>query len=187
MLATLYCPRGDIGMTTARLIKPTIRLRNSHESFVAEFRRSGEEMVPWVLDRAGKNFGQYVAWLESASQGIGLPEGFVANSTFWLVDSHDEIVAISNIRSELTEDLIKLGGHIGYGVRSSARRKGYATEILRQSLVEARLMGIGDMRVTCDKDNLGSSRAIVKNGGQLDEEEYMEERGCIVQRYWIRL
>ncbi len=174
-------------MTTARLIKPTLRLRKSHESFVAEFRRSGEEMVPWVLDEVvGKSFKKYVAWLESAAQGRNLPEGYVANSTFWLVDACDEIVAVSNIRCELTESLRQLGGHIGYGVRPSARRKGHATEILRLSLVEARLMGIGDMRITCDKENPGSARAIVRNGGELDEEEYMEERGCVVQRYWIR-
>ncbi len=174
-------------MTAARLIKPTARLRKSHESFVAEFRRSGEEMVPWVLDEAvGKSFKKYVSWLESASLGKNLPEGYVANSTFWLIDAHDEIVAVSNIRCELTESLLMLGGHIGYGVRSSARRKGYGTEILRQSLVEARLMGIGDMRITCDKENPGSARVIIKNGGELDEEEYMQERGCVVQRYWIR-
>ena len=109
------------------------------------------------------------------------------NSTFWLVDSHDEIVAVSNLRHELTADLMKLGGHIGYGVRPSARRKGYATEILRQTLAEAQKLGIGDIRITCDKDNLGSSRAIARNGGELDKEEYMEERGCIVKRYWIRM
>jgi predicted acetyltransferase len=174
-------------MTTAQLIKPTIRLRKSHESFVAEFRKSGEEVIPWVLDRAGKSFRKYIDWLELISQGIGLPEDFVPSSTFWLIDSNDEIVAIANLRHELTEDLLKLGGHIGYSVRSSARRKGYATELLRQSLHEARLLGIGDLRVTCDKENLGSSMTIVRNGGQLDEEEYMPERGCIVQRYWIRL
>jgi predicted acetyltransferase len=174
-------------MTTTQLIKPTMRLRKSHESFVAEFRKSGEEVVPWVLDRVGKSFSKYITWLELNSQGVGLPEGYVPNSTFWLVDSNDEIVAIANLRHELTEDLMKLGGHIGYGVRSSVRRKGYATEILKQSLQEARLLGIGNLRVTCEKENLGSSRAIVRNGGQLDDEEYMPERGCVVQRYWICL
>ncbi len=177
----------NAGMVSARLIRPTSRLRKSHESFIAEFRRSGEELVPWVLDRVGKSFNDYVAWLESASRGRNLPEGYVANSTFWLIDAQDEIVAISNIRCDLSAELMKLGGHIGFGVRSSARLKGYGTEVLRLSLLEARSLGIGDMRVTCDKENLGSSRVIVRNGGQLDDEEYMAERDCIVQRYWIRL
>lgn len=177
----------EYGMETLRLIKPTTRLRKSHESFVAEFRRSGEEIVPWVLDRVGRSFERYINWLELASRGIGLPEGYVPHSTFWLIDSQDEIVAIANLRHELTEDLLKLGGHIGYGVRPSARRRGYATELLRLTLIEARTMGIGVMRVTCDKDNVGSARVIVSNGGLLEEEEFMVDRGCTVQRYWVGL
>ena len=67
----------------------------------------------------------------------GLPEGHVPSSTFWLLDDADEIVAVSNLRHSLTAFLSSYGGHIGYGVRPSARRRGHATDILRRTLIEA--------------------------------------------------
>ena len=168
------------------LMKPTAELQQSHASFIAEFRDNGEELVPWVLDEVTDNFEEYVFWLASASQGVNLAKGHVSHSTFWLADGDNEIVGVANIRHELTDALMKFGGHIGYGVRPSARRRGYATEILRLCLVEARLIGIGDVRVTCDQANIASAKTIVKNGGVLDEEGYMAKHGHVVQRYWIR-
>jgi predicted acetyltransferase len=89
-------------------------------------------------------------------------------------------------RATATVFLIDYGGHIGFGVRPSVRRRGHATEILRQTLVEARSLGIGDVLVTCDKDNIGSAKAIVNNGGELWDERYMQEHSCTLQRYWVR-
>jgi predicted acetyltransferase len=37
--------------------------------------------------------------------------------------------------------------------------------------------------ITCDKNNIGSAKTIIKNGGVL-ENEVMED-GEITQRYWI--
>jgi len=158
----------------------------SHESFIAEFLDKDEELVPWVLAEVTDNFEDYISWLGLSSQGVNLPPGHVAHSTFWLLDSDNEIVGVSNIRHELTDALVKFGGHIGYGVRPSARRRGYATEILRLSLAEARAIGIGHVRLTCDQDNIASAKTIIKNGGVLDEVEYMSEHGHVVQRYWIK-
>jgi len=74
------------------------------------------------------------------------------------------------------------------GLVSDLRRgaEGYATEILRQTLIKAGELGINDVLVTCDKGNSGSVKAIVRNGGALSGEEYMEEHATVVQRYWIR-
>ena len=79
------------------------------------------------------------------------------------------------------------GGHIGYGVRPSERRKGYATLMLRLVLDKARAMGIERVLITCDKDNLASARVIQKNGGVLDSESYSEQAKRVTQRYWIEL
>jgi predicted acetyltransferase len=169
-----------------RLIRPDAEYEASHASFIAEMLALGEELVPWVLDEAGSNFASFLAYLERQSQGIGLQRGWVPSSTFWLLDSRDEIVAVSNLRHDLTEHLSTVGGHIGFGVRPSARRRGYATEILRQTVLEARRLGIGDILVTCDKGNIGSSKAILRNGGEYSGEDYIEAHSSIVQRYWIR-
>ena len=170
-----------------RLIEPAVHLEASHASFLEEFQLLGEQLVPWIVAEPYERFSDYVEMLEAASRGIGIPADFVPHSTFWLVDARDEIVAISNLRHELNEFLLTYGGHIGYGVRPSARRMGYATELLRQTLMEARARGIDRVRLTCSKDNLASAKTILRNGGVLDDEEYMPEHGEIVCRYWIEL
>jgi predicted acetyltransferase len=85
----------------------------------------------------------------------------------------------------LTENLRIEGGHIGYGIRPSARNQGCGTKILELALEKVREMGIKQVLVTCDKDNVHSARVIQKNGGKLDSE--IEKDNKIIQRYWIEL
>jgi predicted acetyltransferase len=154
---------------------------------VEEFRAAGEEFVPWIVGEPCTDFNEYVARLIAAARGIGVPPGRVAHSTFWLIDGSGEILAISNVRHSLTDYLLKWGGHIGYGVRPSMRRKGFGTEVLRQSLSRARALGLRKIRLTCNKDNAASVRTILRNGGEFDGEEFMPEQQRIVSRYWISL
>lgn len=76
-----------------------------------------------------------------------------------------------------------IGGHIGYGIRPSERRKGYATVLLNLALIKARELGIQRALVTCDRDNIGSAKTIMNNGGVLDSEDEVD--GTIIQRYWV--
>ena len=91
-----------------------------------------------------------------------------------------------NIRHYLNEALLKEGGHIGDGIRPSERRKGYATEMIRLALIECRKLGIDRVLMTCEKNNIGSAKSILKNGGVL-ENEFVNSEGCVEQRYWIRV
>ena len=90
-----------------------------------------------------------------------------------------------DIRHRLNEYLLQFGGNIGYSVRPSQRRKGYATEMLALALEECRKLGLDRALVTCDKTNIGSAKTIQKNGGILENEVLEGDR--ITQRYWIAL
>ncbi len=88
------------------------------------------------------------------------------------------------IRFELNEFFARRAGHIGYAVIPAFRRKGYATEILRQSIVIARSEGVTAALLTCDDSNVGSAKVIERCGGSL-ETTTVDEDGIAFRRYWI--
>lgn len=169
-----------------RLIAPHADYEASHRTFLQEFTARAERVVPWIVAEPYVTFQGYVAMLAAASRGIGLRDGGVPHSTFWWVDAN-EILGVSNLRHRLTDRLAKFGGHIGYGVRPSARQAGHATELLRATLAEARKLKLRRVLLTCDKRNEASAKTILGNGGVLDGEELMPEYDCVVCRYWIDL
>jgi predicted acetyltransferase len=132
-----------------------------------------EPAMPWSA---------YLKTLDEQQAGVSLPAGWVPG-TFLVADVAGEIVGRSSIRHALNEFLEREGGHIGYGVLPGHRRRGYATEILRQSLIIARASGVDRVLVTCDDDNIGSIAVIEACGGQLHSIIAGRESG--IRRYWI--
>ena len=129
-----------------------------------------------------EDFAYYLEHLEYKEP----QEGLVPDSTFFCFDEKRNLmVGAVNIRHDLNDYLLKYGGHIGDGIRPSERRKGYATEMIRLALEECRKLGLTRVLMTCDKNNIGSAKSIIRNGGIL-EDEVLEE-GVIKQRYWISL
>ena len=75
-----------------------------------------------------------------------------------------------NIRHDLSDELVQKYGHIGYGVRPSERRKGYANKMLAYALKECKKLGLNTVILGCYKQNIGSAKTILKNGGRLIRE-----------------
>jgi predicted acetyltransferase len=163
-----------------------VGLQDSYRDLIREFRAAGEPLIPFPLTFSNDDFPAFLARLAACARGEGLPPGFVPHSTYWLV-SDNVVVGVANLRHSLTEALRREGGNIGYGVRPSARRRGYAHELLRCTLVRAREMGLREVWLTCAKTNLASVRTIVGQGGVFISEEFLPERGEVVQRYRINL
>lgn len=168
-----------------RLIKPNDNLKNEYLYMILEWNGIGEELIPWSLNLDATDFNLMIENLNGYSKGIGLSEGYVECSTFWLVNKSNKILGAIDIRHRLNDHLLFRGGHIGYGIRPSERRKGYACEMLSLALKQCEIIGISKVLITCLKSNIGSTKTILKNGGVLDSED--TDNGDIFQRYWINL
>ena len=183
-----------MGEQTLELVDPTEALAEAYGRFVADFRAAGETVVPGCGERDAmfdrsvcpEDFEAFVGRLRDAVEGKGLPVGYVPGSTYWLVRDGRTILATSNLRHRLTPLLREEGGHVGYSVRPSERRKGYGTLILRLTLAKARTLGLTRLLVTCDHDNAASADVILNNGGVFEEEVALA-KGTIKRRYWIDL
>lgn len=169
---------------SVHLAKPSEELRDAYFSFYEEWKNSGERIVPWVVEKDPSDFEAYLNYLREEESADNLPPGWVANSTYWLVNEEGRIAGAVNIRHDLNEKLRNSGGHIGYGVRPSERRKGYATAILAKALEKTKELGIARVLVVCDRGNTASEKTILKNGGVL-ESEFTESDGNVVRRFWI--
>ncbi|RAV31813.1 GNAT family N-acetyltransferase [Corynebacterium heidelbergense] len=173
--------------TAARLIlrPPEQRDETAVRGLFAELRQENFDFLALNRDptAADWDWSAVIDHLRRIADGKDLPPGIV-RADFLLAEVDGQVVGRSSIRYGLTDFLRREGGHIGYAVGPRFRRRGYATEILRQSVDRLRANGIGKVLVTCDATNTASATVIEKCGGQLAD-VVPSTRGKLVRRYWI--
>ena len=190
MGTSLYRPKSDFLFEldmNFRLEDPSSKFKETYISFVKEFTDRGEDLIPFPLQYPYDKFESLLKKLENHSKGVGMKDGFVANSTFWLIDQSEKLVGVSNLRHKLTPNLLREGGNIGYGVCPSERGKKIGAILLKETFKKAKDIGLDKVLITCGKVNLGSMGVIINNGGVLDSEEFLPELNEIIQRYWINI
>lgn len=140
--------------------------------------------TPWAIFKNDyHDFDNYLANLDIKEES----NGKVPDSTYFVLDTKRHIfVGAVNIRHKLNEGLLLYGGHIGDGIRPSERNKGYGTRMIRLALNKCKALNINKVLMVCDVSNEWSRRTIVKNGGVL-ENTVTDDKGHILERYWIKL
>nr|WP_297707193.1 GNAT family N-acetyltransferase [uncultured Butyrivibrio sp.] len=98
-----------------------------------------------------------------------------------------KMVGCMQVHNVLTERMEKCTGHVGYSVRPSERRKGYAKKMLAKALDFLSSFGFEEVYVSCLPENEASKKTIWANGGELVETVYLKEDGVNLEKYRIRI
>ena len=170
------------------LIEPTIEYSEQIRTYRQEFIDSGESM-----DGTGGliKFDDPQEWIDFLAKHKDpetIPEGRVsATQLIFVREADKKIVGMIDIRHYLNEYLEKFGGHIGYSIAPSERRKGYATQMLKATLPVCKKLGIDKVLITCIRGNEGSKRTILNNGGVFESIVYEPDEKVELEKYWIML
>lgn len=136
-----------------------------------------------------ENYENPLAWISYVrkfEQPDTVPEGMVQADQFLYIRKADDCLAgMIQVRHELNEKLALTGGHIGYSVLPKERRKGIATQMLKDVLPWCRNLGLTQVLLTCRKDNIGSRNVILANHGVYEGD--IATADSIHERYWIYL
>lgn len=174
-----------------KLVFPNIRYKDKAIAYINEFYEYQSDINgSGALDRF-LNESTYEAWLEKVLADIDIANvekpKVPALTYFYVREDDDKIVGMVNIRIALNDFLREEGGHIGYSIRPTERRKHYGTEMLKDALKVCETIGIREVLVSCDKSNIASAKVIQNSNGVLDAEFYSEAFGEVIQRYVVSI
>ena len=169
-----------------KLVRPTLELKEQALDYRQEHYDSDELIINGseLLDKTDS----YEEWLDSITKNTNIetvnPNWVLTDTFFAIRESDNKIIGIIDLRHTLN-DFLKDFGNSGYSVRPSERRKGYATEMLRQLKEYARECGMEELHLSVERDNIPSIKTIIKNGGIV--ERNFEYEGNIADVYLIKL
>ena len=166
-----------------KFIIPNESHKSQWEEIIAEWDDTRKR--PRILFQP--SFEEFINRIGQLSQWDDKEKQVAKSSVFLLIDETvEKILGCLWLRHHIDFPIDReYGGHIGYGIRPSARGKWYATEMLQLWLQEAKKLWIDRILITCDDDNIASAKVIEANGGIL--EKCMEKDGVKMRRYWINL
>ena len=169
-------------MNRLKLVLPAPEYKEEIMEYKKEFIENGDSMDGTAGLRNAETFEDwYDAFLHNLKEET-VKEGLVPSTTYMAMSTKDNrLIGMIDIRHRLNDYLLNFGGHIGYSVRKSERRQGYATEMLALGLIECEKMNIRKVLITCDKDNIASAGTAMSCGGVLVEE--FTEDGTLKQHY----
>ena len=175
-------------MGILKLVEVSENFREQVLEYKDEFDNNNEILHGTAGLGKAENFEEWLKAIVDNSFEETVRQGFVPSSTYLAVRVEDDkLLGMIDIRHRLNEYLFNFGGHIGYSIRKSERRKGYATSMLNAILPYCREIGLDKLLITCIDGNIGSEKTIRNNGGVYESTVYESGKNCSLKRFWITL
>lgn len=171
-------------MQQLKLVRPSIEYKHQYESMMEEWESFGGRLNPGALRRysnkrqANVSYEEWLKWIEE-DRNYG-------QDLYFLVDDNYVLGAIS-IRFKRTLETAGIDGHVGFGIRPSKRNKAYATTMLQMAFPILKEYNINTVVISCAKDNIGSSKVIINNGGKLIDEVIDPDNEELMQIYHLKI
>lgn len=176
-------------MEKLKHVKPSKEYEQEALEYINEFYEYNSDINgTGGLQRYLDNYDGWLEKLEEDRTRIPNEEKVPAETYFLVRENDNKIVGMINIRLTLNENLKKFGGHIGYSIRPTERKKGYNKVNLYLGLLCCKEHGISEVLMDCDKSNLGSAKTMQALGEKLIREYYDDTYAhCTVQDYIIHV
>lgn len=159
---------------------------------IAEYRKefldSGDSMDGCGSLRRIDNPFEYLKKCEDYKNPETLPDGLVIATQFFYIRKKDnKLVGMLQVRHYFNDYLEKYAGNIGYSIRPTERRKGYAKRMLKAALPFCKKIGLDKVLITCIDGNIASERTIIANGGIYESTIHEPDENVDLKRFWIKL
>ena len=170
------------------IIKPRAEYSTQIMEYRQEFLDAGDSMDGCGPLRRFDSASEYLKVCKDYENPETVPENLVQATQFIGVRKSDnKLVGMIQVRHYFNEYLEKYAGHIGYSVRPSERRKGYAKEMLKMTLQFCREIGLDKIMISCVEGNIGSEKTILANGGVYEYTVHERNNDKKLKRFWINL
>ena len=170
------------------LLRPTAEYAKQIMECKKEYLAAGSSMDGCGPMRRTDDPMEYIEKCALEENPETCPDSLVPATQFMLVRKDDnKVLGFLQVRHEFNDYLSKYGGHIGYSVRPSERRKGYAKVMLKMALPFCREIGLDKVLITCMDGNIGSEKTILANGGVYEYTIHEPSENKDLKRFWIEL
>ena len=170
------------------LLRPTAEYAKQIMECKKEYLAAGSSMDGCGSMRRTDDPMEYIEKCALEENPETCPDSLVPATQFMLVrKDNNKVLGFLQVRHEFNDYLSKYGGHIGYSVRPSERRKGYAKVMLKMALPFCREIGLDKVLITCMDGNIGSEKTILANGGVYEYTIHEPSENKDLKRFWIEL